>query len=391
MKSTGTYSTMTSYHPRSFMVILTAVCFVGVTTAAADSVDDAIREFMHAEMPTVDEAVRAVEALDEHARKRDRDERAADRRAFVASVERTTTELETVQNRRLNETVDLARRDAERRKWSRFVSWLGDGFMAFGGQKMAKASAAEASAPVGNEVPADGLRVKHEYQRIIELCEGGECKRIRLDLFREVGLLPDAGRERELYDSFSSLRCDLDAEDCVPLEASSAARRTVARVDAIEHPAILATRPPALGNGGTVDRASTSRAGAHGVVKEASFGSTWRAIRALGTILRNTPKARAARGLGSLFNNGRVAKASELAAFAQRQGWTRVQSATGPMKFVDRNGVARLTLKRGSSRASGSGGPHAEFRNVDNVRIDAFGNPIRRKSKSNHRPIEFDL
>ena len=63
----------------------------------------------------------------------------------------------------------------------------------------------------------------------------------------------------------------------------------------------------------------------------------------------------------------------------------------GPIKFLDENGISRLTIKRGSSRAPGSGNPHIEIRNVDGNRIDAFGNPVTRKSPANHTPIKWDL
>lgn len=72
------------------------------------------------------------------------------------------------------------------------------------------------------------------------------------------------------------------------------------------------------------------------------------------------------------------------------EGWIRRQSATGPVKYTDANGVVRLTIKRGSPRAPGSGGPHVELRNADGYRVDPYGNLVTRRSPGNHTPIEWD-
>ncbi|MEO3762946.1 Hint domain-containing protein [Streptomyces sp. B5E4] len=94
--------------------------------------------------------------------------------------------------------------------------------------------------------------------------------------------------------------------------------------------------------------------------------------------------------MGQLTRNG-TAKASELEAFGAAQGWTRTQTASGPIKFRDDNGKYRLTIKRGSGRAPGSSDPHVEMRNADGDRIDSFGNVVTRKSPGNHTPIDWDL
>ena len=60
-------------------------------------------------------------------------------------------------------------------------------------------------------------------------------------------------------------------------------------------------------------------------------------------------------------------------------------------KYVDENGVNRLTIKQGSSRAPGSADPHAEFRDASGQRVDPAGNPVTRKSPGNHSEIDFDL
>ncbi|WP_202627999.1 RHS repeat-associated core domain-containing protein, partial [Cellulomonas sp. APG4] len=93
--------------------------------------------------------------------------------------------------------------------------------------------------------------------------------------------------------------------------------------------------------------------------------------------------------VGQLTAGGR-ATASQLDEFGAAQGWARSQTATGPVKYTDGNGVVRLTIKQGSPRAPGSGGPHVELRNADGARIDPFGNPVSRTSPGNHTPIVWD-
>ncbi len=94
---------------------------------------------------------------------------------------------------------------------------------------------------------------------------------------------------------------------------------------------------------------------------------------------------------GGLFKVGKTPKASELKKFAEQQGFKPSQSANGPLKFVDKNGVNRITIKQGSSRAPGSSNPHVELRNASGQRVDPAGNPVTRKSPGNHTPIDFDL
>lgn len=99
----------------------------------------------------------------------------------------------------------------------------------------------------------------------------------------------------------------------------------------------------------------------------------------------------AVKGVGSFFQGGRMAKASELVGYAKKQGWKAMQSSGGPLKYVDANGVIRMTIKQGSQRAPGSGFPHVELRNALGKRIDAFGNEVTRKSLGNHIEILYDL
>lgn len=97
------------------------------------------------------------------------------------------------------------------------------------------------------------------------------------------------------------------------------------------------------------------------------------------------------KGVDKLFEAGRTPKASELRQYAENKGWKPSQTDGGPLKYVDENGVPRVTIKQGSSRAPGSADPHVEFKDATGKRIDAFGNPVTRKSPGNHTSIDFDL
>jgi len=103
------------------------------------------------------------------------------------------------------------------------------------------------------------------------------------------------------------------------------------------------------------------------------------------------PKTTAVKPLSELFDNNRIPKASEIKNWAESQGWKLKQNPNGPPKYVDENNVVRITIKKGSPRAPGSGSPHVEIRNAAGQRVDAFGNPIARKSVDNHTFINYDL
>lgn len=94
--------------------------------------------------------------------------------------------------------------------------------------------------------------------------------------------------------------------------------------------------------------------------------------------------------LADLFQAGRVPKASELEDYALGQGWTKLQSPTGPAKYVDENDVVRMTIKHGSPHTPGSELPHVELHDAVGQRIDPFGNSVTRRSDGNHTPIEWD-
>lgn len=74
-----------------------------------------------------------------------------------------------------------------------------------------------------------------------------------------------------------------------------------------------------------------------------------------------------------------------------QQGWHPTQTPNGPLKYIDKKQVARLTLKQGTPRAPGSNHPHVEVRNPKNIRIDLQGKPVNRKSIANHTPIDWDI
>jgi len=95
--------------------------------------------------------------------------------------------------------------------------------------------------------------------------------------------------------------------------------------------------------------------------------------------------------LGDYFTSGAKPKASDLDKHAEAQGWTKTQTPHGPPKYVDENGTVRMTIKEGSPRAPGSGGPHVEIRDENGQRTDPDGNPVTRKSPGNHTPVEWDF
>lgn len=84
-------------------------------------------------------------------------------------------------------------------------------------------------------------------------------------------------------------------------------------------------------------------------------------------------------------------KASEVEKWAKAQGWKKIQTAGGPMSYVDSNGVKRVTIKQGSSRTLGSEGPHIALRNEHNDRININGARVTRNSPDNHEPIHWDI
>ena len=92
-----------------------------------------------------------------------------------------------------------------------------------------------------------------------------------------------------------------------------------------------------------------------------------------------------------LFDSDLPPKASELKQYAESQGWKPSQTGNGPLKYIDDNGIARVTIKKGSPQAPGSSHPHVELKNHLGQRTDSKGNIVTRKSLENHTPIDFDL
>jgi filamentous hemagglutinin len=92
-----------------------------------------------------------------------------------------------------------------------------------------------------------------------------------------------------------------------------------------------------------------------------------------------------------IVERGEIPKASDFKLWAELQGWQPTQTPKGPLKYVDENGVARLTLKQGSSRTPGSNYPHVELRMADRQRIDIWGNHVTRTSPGNHIRIQWDI
>ncbi|MEK4297401.1 RHS repeat domain-containing protein [Paenibacillus sp. FSL R5-0914] len=89
------------------------------------------------------------------------------------------------------------------------------------------------------------------------------------------------------------------------------------------------------------------------------------------------------------FDASKTMTATKLRDYAKSQGWTKTQTANGPEKWVDKNGVTRITIKGGTDRAPGSAGPHVEIKDSSGQRIDPMGNPVTRKSEDNHTPIKL--
>lgn len=164
---------------------------------------------------------------------------------------------------------------------------------------------------------------------------------------------------------------------------------------------LLALFPP--GAGLALAGVSAWGEGALGAVLAARLGAAGIALMAAGAVgggpggagggtgqsPGTSPAKQAPTASGDAIGGQRTA--SGIAKWAREQGWTETQTENGPPKFVDENGIVRVTLKQGSSRAPGSGMPHVEIRNAQGERIDPNGNLVTRKSPGNHTPITWDL
>ncbi|MGI5377900.1 PrsW family glutamic-type intramembrane protease [Streptomyces sp. CA-251387] len=166
---------------------------------------------------------------------------------------------------------------------------------------------------------------------------------------------------------------------------------------------LLALFPPGAGfalagvtamGEGALGTALAARLGAAGVALMAAGavgggGNTGGGSGGSGQGTNSSPAQQGPAASGDAVGGHRTA--SGIAKWAREQGWTETQTQNGPPKFVDENGIVRVTLKQGSSRAPGSGMPHVEIRNAQGERIDPQGNPVTRKSPGNHTPIVWDL
>jgi hypothetical protein len=91
------------------------------------------------------------------------------------------------------------------------------------------------------------------------------------------------------------------------------------------------------------------------------------------------------KALARLFANGRTPTALEISKLAESLRWRPSQTAAGPLKYVDENGIQRIV------RTPGSEAPHIELRDQSGQRVDPLGQPVTRRSLGNHTPIEWDL
>ena len=95
--------------------------------------------------------------------------------------------------------------------------------------------------------------------------------------------------------------------------------------------------------------------------------------------------------VGNMIKADGSTKASDIKSKAGSVGFKPTQSGNGPLKMVDENGTARVTIKGGSERAPGSRGPHVELKDSSGQRVNPAGEPVTRRSPENHTPIRNDL
>ena len=95
--------------------------------------------------------------------------------------------------------------------------------------------------------------------------------------------------------------------------------------------------------------------------------------------------------VGQMIKSDGSTKASDIKAKAESVGFKPTQSANGPLKMVDENGTARVTIKGGSERTPGSEGPHVELKDSSGQRVNPAGEAVTRSSPGNHTPITNDL
>ncbi len=95
--------------------------------------------------------------------------------------------------------------------------------------------------------------------------------------------------------------------------------------------------------------------------------------------------------VGSMIKTDGSTTASAIKAKAESVGFKPTQTPNGPLKMIDENGVARVTIKGGSQRAPGSAGSHVELKTSSGQRVNPAGQSVTRKSPENHTSIINDL
>ena len=95
--------------------------------------------------------------------------------------------------------------------------------------------------------------------------------------------------------------------------------------------------------------------------------------------------------VGDMISTDGSTKASDIRAKSEEVGFKATQTENGPLKMVDENDVARVTIKGGSERAPGSTKPHVELKDSKGQRVNPKGETVTRRSPENHTPIINDL
>ncbi|MCP4487955.1 MAG: hypothetical protein GY820_11640 [Gammaproteobacteria bacterium] len=104
-----------------------------------------------------------------------------------------------------------------------------------------------------------------------------------------------------------------------------------------------------------------------------------------------TKRGRGQQQVGSMIKTDGSTTASAIKAKAESVGFKPTQTPNGPLKMIDENGVARVTIKGGSQRAPGSAGSHVELKTSSGQRVNPAGQSVTRKSPENHTSIINDL
>lgn len=104
----------------------------------------------------------------------------------------------------------------------------------------------------------------------------------------------------------------------------------------------------------------------------------------------NAIQARRGAQVGEIIDTNGATTATEIIRKSEEVGFTATQNATGPLKMVDENGIARVTVKSGSTRTPGSEGPHVALRDSNGKRVSPGGEHVSQTDPRNHTPIVDD-